>query len=327
MTVIALSTMWAQQERFRGQRILGFAAFARDHGFTHIEVNYAIPPQEVETLVRGGILPISSLHAPAPLVKHRDGRWNHTLNLASRDEEERRAMVAYTKRTIDVTAEAGGSAVVVHLGHIGDGAMFEEERELRRLHECRQADDPRCAELRARAAERRRREAPRYFPQAERSLAELAEHAARRGVTIGLESRFHFHEFPNVEECLTLIAGYPPEVVGFWLDTGHVEVLDRLGFIPKGRWLDVLGDRLVGMHLHDVDGITDHRAVGLGDIRWDGLRQGVVTRPLYVFEINQRQPDWAVARSVTLLQDLGVVPRPEAARGTEERGPGAAGAP
>ena len=59
-------------------------------------------------------------------------------------------------------------------------------------------------------------------------------------MTIGLENRYHFSEFPNPDEMAALIADYPPEVAGFWLDIGHAEVLERLGFIDHRRWLDEL---------------------------------------------------------------------------------------
>ena len=72
-----------------------------------------------------------------------------------------------------------------------------------------------------------------HMAAAHRTVAELAEHARRLGVTIGLETRLHCHEIPNPGEVCALIDGYPPEVVGYWHDVGHAEVQDRLGVVPS----------------------------------------------------------------------------------------------
>src|SRR3990172_4606509 len=55
---------------------------------------------------------------------------------------------------------------------------------------------------------------PHRTPRGRRSLEEMAEHAAGSGVAIGLENRFHYHEFPGVDEMHELLAGYPPDVAG-----------------------------------------------------------------------------------------------------------------
>mgnify|MGYP003337577010 CR=1 FL=1 len=52
-----------------------------------------------------------------------------------------------------------------------------------------------------------------------------------------------------------------------------VEVLERLGLAPKDRWLDEHASRCVGAHIHDVDGLADHRAPGHGTADWDFIAQ------------------------------------------------------
>ena len=96
--------------------------------------------------------------------------------------------------------------------------------------------------------------APTHLEPARRSLAALAAHAEARDVTLGIESRLLFHEFPLPQELATLLADHDPAVVGYWHDVGHVEVHHRLGLTDRGTWFDLLGDRIVGVHLHDVRG-------------------------------------------------------------------------
>lgn len=303
--------MWSQG-RFpragaQGDDMEAFARAAARLGFPYVEISYVVPPEGVEQLLAAGQVGISSLHSPTPRLKASDGRWADALNLASTDEEERAQAVAFARQTIDYAAQAGARYVVVHLGGIGSG-MFQEERELRRLYDQGTREGEEVEALRRRARELRAEAAPRHLPQARRSLAEIAEHATRRGVAIGLENRYHFHEIPSADEMQELLAEYPPHVVGYWHDVGHAEVLDRLGLIDKRRWLQELGHRCLGSHVHDVDGLADHRPPGQGSVDWDYVARGLPPQAPRVFEINQRMPEEAVAAAIPFLRQRGVLP-------------------
>src|SRR5712691_11665171 len=113
----ALSTMWSQG-RFRdgGAETDDMSAFAQTAarlGFPHIEINYAIPPAGVETLLATNHVGIVSLHSPTPRVKTPDGKMSEALNLASLDEEERAFAVTRARITIDFAVRAGARFVVV----------------------------------------------------------------------------------------------------------------------------------------------------------------------------------------------------------------------
>ncbi len=311
--IVALSTMWSQG-RFptqdpaqQGDDMALFAEAAARLGYLHIEINYVIPPDGVEQLLSSNHVAVASLHSPTPRIKTADGRWSDALNLASLDEAERAHASRLAQLTVYYAERADARYVVLHLGGISD-RMFEEERELRRLYDQAVRDGEEVEALRRRAADRRHREAPRFLEQARRSLAEIAERAARRGIALGLENRYHFHEFPNPDEMHGLLAGFPADLAGFWLDIGHAEVLDRLGLIEKGRWLDDLAPRLIGAHLHDVNGLADHRAPGHGTVDWEHVARALPAGAPRVLEINQKTPEDAVAAAVPFLRARGVLP-------------------
>src|SRR5437870_11092661 len=151
--------------------------------------------------------------------------------------------------------------MVVHLGGI-DGGIFGEERELRKRYDAGERDGAEIDLLRRGAVERRGEAAKTHLPLAKRSLAEIAEYAVTRNVAVGLENRYHYHEFPGPGEMRELLEEYPPEVAGLWLDVGHAEVLDRLGLERHDRWLTELGHRCMGARVADVAGLADDRAPG-----------------------------------------------------------------
>jgi sugar phosphate isomerase/epimerase len=299
----SLSTMFAQQERFADMH--DFARAVEAYGYDAIEVSHSTPEAMFERLVNGAGARLSSIHAPAPL-RDVNGKRNSSLNLASLDEEERRTAIEHTKHSIEHAAAVGARYVVVHLGGVG-AKMFASELKMRRLFDSGTRSGDEYEALKRETLERRPRAAPPYLERARETLAELVAHGRARGVAIGLENRLHHHEIPLAHEALDLLAGYTPDEAGYWHDVGHAEVQARLGYVDKRLWLDTLGARTLGCHLHDVDGIGDHRAPGLGDVEWDYIAAGLPDGALRVFEINQTQPDEAVAGAISYLRERGVV--------------------
>jgi len=307
----ALSTMWSQgrfkQDGPDHDSMPAFGRKAAELGFEYAEINYVIPPLGVDALIESRTIAFSSVHSPCPRVKMPDGKNSENLNLAGLDDDERRLAVDVAKTSVDTAVRAKTSLLVVHLGGVGD-KMFHEEKQLRKLYDSLTKDAADLDRLAKSGIERRRAEAAPYLARAKQSLAELAEYAAAKGVTIGLENRYHFSEFPDPDEMAMLLADYPPEVAGFWLDVGHAEVLDRLGFIDHRRWLDELGPRCVGAHVHDVDGLADHRAPGFGTADWPHYAAKLPPLIPRVCEINQKQDEDRVAGAIPFLRRVGVLP-------------------
>jgi len=334
--------MWAVQPRFEGARIVDFVAAAAEAGFAGIEVNHSMDAGQARALVeaaRAAGLEARSLHAPAPwsLVDgrapglHLHGRENRTLNLASLDEAERALAVEHHVRSIEAARAHGMRAVVVHLGGVGDlDVTIDAEDWLRAryvewfaaLEGSPAAEDPGPGGTRrpppseawfehvhlARA--QRAEAAPSWLEAARRSLAALAPRAADASVTLGLEGRLRYHEFPLPEEAAYLLADHPPEVAGYWHDVGHAEVLDRLQLVALEEWRALLATRLVGIHIHDVRGLTDHRAPGsvarLG-VDFEAFAPLVPAQVLRTFEVDQRESSDALADGLRLVRAAGLV--------------------
>ena len=177
---------------------------------------------------------------------------------------------------------------------------------MRRMYDGGQGHQPAFAELRAKAIARRTAEREPYLAAAKRSLLQLVQAAEPHHITIGLENRYHYHEIPQPDEYDALLDGLSLEQAGYWHDTGHVEVLHRLGFIDRHLWLDTLSSRCVGAHLHDVVGIGDHRSPGDGDVDWGYIVEGLEHLPRYTLEINQHQTDEKVREAIPFLRGLGL---------------------
>jgi sugar phosphate isomerase/epimerase len=303
--VPALSTMWAVQPRFQ-RDLRGFMEKAAELGFEAIEINHSMDAEAVGAILGHRVLPVTSVHAPAPLERHPRHGWNRELNLASRDEEERALAVSYTRLSIELAEQAGARAVVVHLGHIGERLLNSESR-LRRMYDARHVQPVAWDALIDETVRERASLAAPYLEQARRSLAELVEHAEPRGVALGLECRLGYHEIPSPREARELLAPYPTSVAGYWHDVGHAEVQHRLGLTVLDAWFEEAGDRLIGVHIHDVRGLTDHRAPGKGDVDFRRLAPRLPATALRTFEIDQHEPDEDVRAALELARGAAVV--------------------
>jgi sugar phosphate isomerase/epimerase len=114
-------------------------------------------------------------------------------------------------------------------------------------------------------------------------MPKIVEHAEKLGVTLALENTWD----DRPEIMLHLADMLPGDTVRFCLDTGHVNAFSRLGIT---RWWDMIGDRVVAMHLHDNDGISDdHLAPGEGIFDFEtlaGRLRGLETMPLLDIEVD-----------------------------------------
>ena len=93
----------------------------------------------------------------------------------------------------------------------------------------------------------------------------VIEMASESGITLALENTWD----DRPEVLLHLADLLPGDEVRFCLDTGHVNVFSR---VPLGRWLKVIGEKVIALHLHDNDGISDdHLQPGKGTFNFGEL--------------------------------------------------------
>lgn len=302
MTTLALSTMYAQQDRFDDGA--AFARYAAEAGYDAIEVSHSTSEEKLRALLDANALPVTSIHQPAPYVPVAGGRGNADLNLAATDPAEREEAVGHALRSLEWAVEAGASALVVHLGEV-EMAWSGPEAELYRLFRQHGIRDNRAGEVRAGMEERRAEAAPANLEAARASLEQLVEVGRPHGIVIGLENRLQFHQIPHPDETLALLDGFTPDEAGHWHDTGHAEILDRLGFMPHRDWFEKLGDQLVGAHVHDVRAVLDHRAPGTAQLDWAMVAEGLAALDTVTLEVDQREPDEAVRAAPAFLRSVG----------------------
>jgi len=300
---VSLSTMWAQG---RFKHIAEFVEKAQKFGFTQIEAHSSLSPEMLDELVKTGV-PISSIHSPCPTVCSSNGMPVSSLRLSSTRETERREAINYTERTIDLASRVGAKAVIIHMGEVP--VNVESEEKLHRLYEEGLANSETYIKVKEELVSERKSKASSHLAPAMESLEELSEYGKNQGIMLGLENRVSSYEVPNINEMDKLLSMIGSDSVGYWHDVGHAEVQERLGFTPHKEWLLRFNHRVIGVHLHDVIGISDHQVPGQGSVNWDMVSEYLPHNTIRTCEVNQWNDEEMVQGAVTFLQENGITGR------------------
>ena len=110
-----------------------------------------------------------------------------------------------------------------------------------------------------------------------------------------------------MDEMAELLNEVSGSLVGYWHDVGHAEVQQQLGFSLHEEWLSRFKGRMVGIHLHDVLGISDHQSPGKGDINWEMVARYLPPGILKVCEIGEWNDEEQMQGVVNLLHKEGIL--------------------
>ena len=233
-------------------------------GFDALELSWI--NEEKFELVKKTKFQACSVHSylPEPM-KLKEGRWrNSVFNLTALDEEERQSALKWTKRTIDTAVELSAAAVVVHLGN--PEGMKSRSYLLKELFSKGKIAGAEFIKAKDKLLFERDLKKTKTFDKGLKSLSEINVYAKKAGIKIGLETRLHYEEHPNQEEFSFIFKEFAGGALYYWHDIGHAEIQGRLGFINPREYLSLFSKHLLGLHIHDVKGMEDHNAPGLGEI-------------------------------------------------------------
>jgi sugar phosphate isomerase/epimerase len=269
----------------------------RDLGFTRFELNHAVDSAMLEGLALDGM--IASVHEPCPADISPAALRRLNWLISARDEDNRRQGVLAVRRSLNLARELGVQVVIVHPGQVDIDPRLEAV--LLDLYRRGQSNTPEYMRAKERLVAGRAAQAEINLRAVCRSLIELAEYAARLGLRLGLENRYHYPEIPLPDELEMLLGLGCDGVIGYWHDVGHAQALEHLGFFAHQEWLRRFAPRIIGVHLHDIVGIRDHLAAGSGQIDWDMVARYLPAKALRTCEFQSFNSRQEVAAGVKWL--------------------------
>ncbi len=300
-TNASISTMWALNNY---PDLNEFFSISRQLGFQQVELNH-----QIDSAMLAGIeldhYSFSSIHEPCPadisVKKLLDRDWI----ISSIDETSRRHGVEAIKNSIQLAHKLGAPVVVIHCGIIP--VKVNHEGRLRVLFNCGEDQSEEYIEIKKQFIKLRESLIAHRLESVKKSIKELLEYAAPLNIKLGLENRYHYLDIPSMNEMGELLGLANESQLGFIYDVGHAQALDSLGFYPHEEWLKRYSSRMFGCHLHDVIGITDHYAPGLGTIDFKMIANYLAENAFRTVEVLPGNTLAQVKNGLSRLVDTGCI--------------------
>ena len=298
----SLSTCWNSHRHTDGRAML---REIRDLGFSHAELSHgtriSLLPGVLEA-VNAGEIRISSLHNFCPLPIGINQSAPNLFRLSAERPAERDNALRHTRKTLELAARLQAPAVVLHYGSI---EMKDYTAKLLELMEHGEKDSPKYRKLSAELVHKREALKQPFIERANDLLRRLAPEAEKLGVKLGIENRAALEELPLEADYGLLFKQLESPAFVYWHDTGHAQIKENLGFIQHAFELEARGDRLLGLHIHDVQFPgCDHFPPGSGTVDFAALKALVKPEHIKVFELHPAVGVADLQRGVAHVQAL-----------------------
>lgn len=304
--MLAISTSWNSHHH---SAVTDMLSEIKDAGFNAIEAGYNLTEEKLEDLISLvdvlGIK-VASVHnfCPLPPELKSQRHVSDRYRISSLDEEERKRAVEYTKRTLDTAKRLSAESVVIHAGTV----ELEENytANLMGLFNKGKTDSEDYKELKQRFLDDRDKRKEPYLRAVTKSLEEILPYAHKYGIKIAIENRYSPEEIPNFEEIKYFLELFNKGGLFYWHDVGHAEVNEKLGISSHLALLSEFSEYMLGMHLHDIKGLGDHRAPFSGEFDFSKITPYLSDDLINVIEVNSRATCAEIKDSLEKLEALFV---------------------
>ena len=303
--MIGLSTAWQSAKIDSGKELLDVIL---ETGVEAVELDYRVTApmfDEMRSSFKKGILKVLSIHNffPLPEGLARDRASGDLFLLSSTDKEEREEAIKYTIKTIRLADDLEAKAVVLHLGKV---EMEFDPRRFFELYNQKNVNSSEGREFIEKQKTLRKEKRGKFLDSVFFGLEKLNKEAEKRGILLGVENRYYFHEIPDGEEMGIILEKFEGSNIRYWHDVGHATVQEKLGFLNHKSLLESHRDYLVGCHLHDSTGYDDHFAPGAGEVNYVLVKSFITEDTIKIMEVHPKVSRKEIQEGFAFLKDNGI---------------------
>lgn len=253
----SFSTCWNIKRHDNGRDMLQEIA---ELGFHQVELNYNVTREmltTIEPMIERQEISVSSVHNTFPHISDPDYGTDSVL-LGFEDQDKRQRAIDLLVGSAEYTHRYGGKAVVVHPGEIP--IPLDISKELVQIYNTEGKNTDIYRHKWEQFSEQRQKHSHKYIHKIIESLYEVCNQTESKGIDVrfGIETRSRPQQIPTISEAKMIIEELKGAPVGIWYDTGHAIMMDRLGLYDSVVEMEGLMDDIVGVHIHETLGLSDH---------------------------------------------------------------------
>lgn len=303
MNICAISTSWRAGQINNAKELVNAM---KETGLSSLELEFRITSESFEKIKKNynawGVK-IVSLHAVCPSPPGRKRGAEHFF-ISDEDEKNRAHGIDHIKQTLRNASEIGAQAVIIHCGRV---PVDEPIDIMKKFYADGNINSKEAKKALQTISCIRREHKEKSFQSLLKSLDEINTEAEKLGIDVGLENRYYFCEFPNMEELKIILNRFNGSKFGYWHDTGHAHVNEVLFGVSHKTLMETFRDRLIGAHFHDVlNGYSDHNEPGCGMVDFDMIKSYLKPNTIRVLEINQRVNLAGAKQGIAFLKGKGI---------------------
>lgn len=293
---LAFSTAWLDGDISRIERVIPYIDFLEigtkgDRDFF----------QAIEAILNKSKIPVTSIHASAGPHKLNIESY-YTPYFASPDKSLREKDIEHIAQSAEWADKIGAKRVIMHIGKMDDQnlkKMFLTYKD-RLLSE---GNNDELKDMKRIIIERRKMLGSDFLKSAISGLKKLCERYPE--ITFCIETRVHYYEIPIPDEAEYIFQKLLLPNLGYWHDIGHTYILSELDFVPMKAWQDMLKERCIGTHIHDVDLLlNDHLPPGYGILDFRTILSQFNSHTLHTMELNARHDIHSVLEGIEQIKNL-----------------------
>ncbi len=286
----SISSCWNSHRHDDGYAMLIELA---ELGFEYVELSHGTRISLVPGILRGieeDVIKVSSVHNFCPLPLGVMGAAPNLFEPTAISRKERILWLHNTLKTVDFARRVNCDRIVLHSGKVrllwgNPGSAVDD------AFDAAEGDDSEALKRAcSKGLKRMNGKKKAFMKRLRESYGLVAERAKEAGVRFGIENREGFSELPLDDDMLSLQEELSElEVFGYWHDSGHAELKDRMGLLDHRDFLSKLRPHLIGFHLHDVSEKNhDHQSPGTGVIDWSILADNIREDDAVIMEMSPR---------------------------------------
>ena len=284
--MLGISTCWWFKRGFSGEEII---ADILGFGLKGVELEYRISCpvfRQMKSRLKRDLTALS-IHNFFPMpegVAVSKGSGDLFL-LSSTDKDERSKAVKFSIKTIEHAQELEARAVIFHLGRVDMPAPTQDFFRLYRNGRTGKKEG--LAFIKEQKLIRQARKKGNVDAVL-LSLERLNMEAEKRGIFMGIENRYHFHEIPDLGEIGLILGKFRGGNIRYWHDVGHAKVQENMGLSSQKQLLEAYSQDMIGIHLHDARGLDDHLAPGQGAMDFNEIKPFIKPSTIKILEVHSK---------------------------------------